>query len=113
MTMTLDASSFEAFKTSAAAAGFDQTLLREWRANAAVDTHTHDFGVEAVVVRGEMWLTHRGRTLHLKAGDRFAVPAGEPHSERYGVEGTDIWVARRNPPSRAATRGAAAEGAPR
>jgi quercetin dioxygenase-like cupin family protein len=43
-----------------------------------------------------MWLTVGGETQHLVPGDRFDIPAGTPHAERYGPQGTTYWVARRN-----------------
>jgi len=43
-----------------------------------------------------MWLTHDGRTLHLRAGDRFELARAVPHAERYGPEGATYWAARRH-----------------
>ena len=48
--------SFEAFQSEALAAGCDEALGREWQPKAVPNAHTHRFGVEAIVVRGEMWL---------------------------------------------------------
>jgi mannose-6-phosphate isomerase-like protein (cupin superfamily) len=92
----MDTSSLPAFRADALAAGFDEVLEREWAPGTVLDTHTHSFDVEAVVVRGEMWLTHGGRTLHLRPGDRFTLAREVPHAERYGPEGAAYWVARRN-----------------
>ena len=61
-----------------------------------LETHTHAFAVEAVVVQGEMWLTVGDETQHLGVGQRFALAHGVPHSERYGSAGATYWVARRN-----------------
>ena len=44
-------------RAEALAAGFDEVLEREWAPDTVVETHTHSFAVEAVVVRGEMWLS--------------------------------------------------------
>jgi len=41
-----------------------------------------------------MWLTVDGVTQHLQPGDRFDLPAGRPHAERYGPQGATYWVAR-------------------
>jgi quercetin dioxygenase-like cupin family protein len=87
---------FADFETQARAAGFDTVLERHWAPNTVIDTHTHDFAVDALVTAGEMWLTHSGQTRHLQPGDRFALDAQVPHSERYGPEGTSFWVARRS-----------------
>jgi quercetin dioxygenase-like cupin family protein len=87
---------FESFKTQAHAQGFDQVLERVWPPSAAVDTHTHPFSISAVIVSGEMWLTVAGHERHLRPGDTFTLDREVPHSERYGTDGTTLWVARRN-----------------
>lgn len=86
---------FESFAATARADGFDEVLERSWAPDAVVDTHTHDFGVRALVVQGEMWLTVGTRTQHLRPGDPFTLDPNVPHDERYGAEGTTYWVARR------------------
>jgi len=88
--------SFEAFAADARARGFDEVLERRWAPGTVLDTHTHDFGVDALVTQGEMWLGCGGTTQHLRAGDRFTLDAAVPHTERYGPEGATYWVARRN-----------------
>jgi len=70
---------------------------RDWPAGAVLETHDHPFAVKAIVVAGEMWLTHGGKTQHLKAGDRFELDEGVPHAERYGTAGVTYWAARRHP----------------
>ena len=69
-------------------AGFDEVLSREWKPGTVLDTHTHPFSVEALVVQGEMWLTCGDETRHLRPGDTFALGFEVPHAERYGAEGT-------------------------
>jgi quercetin dioxygenase-like cupin family protein len=88
---------FTDFERQAQAEGFDEVLVREWAPNTVVDTHTHPFAVKALVVSGELWLTHEGATRHLSAGDRFELGLGVPHAERYGAQGTTFWAARRHP----------------
>ena len=85
---------FELFETEAIAAGCGEALVREWQPNAVLATHTHPFDAEAIVVRGEMWLTTGDRTWHLTPGSTFRLSAGTPHSERYGLEGATFWVGR-------------------
>lgn len=87
---------FEDFKQRSLEAGFDEVLERHWAANTVLDTHTHPFGVRAVVTQGEMWLTCDGHTQHLTVGTTFELENGAPHSERYGAEGATYWVARAN-----------------
>lgn len=88
--------SFAEFEAAARARGFDEVLERQWAADTVLDTHTHAFSVEALVVQGEMWLTCGDRTRHLRPGDRFELARDVPHAERYGTEGATYWVARRN-----------------
>ena len=91
--------SFEAFQSEALAAGCDEALVREWQPNAVLNAHTHPFDVEAIVVRGEMWLTEGDRTWHLTPGGTFRLAAGTLHGERYGQEGATYWVGRRQVPA--------------
>jgi hypothetical protein len=87
---------FDEFKQKSLAAGFDEVLERDWAPNTVLDTHTHPCSVQAVVTRGEMWLTMQGHTLHLLPGSTFALDREVPHDERYGAEGATYWVARKN-----------------
>ncbi|MBL8286869.1 MAG: cupin domain-containing protein [Rubrivivax sp.] len=89
-------SSLDAWRAQMLAAGFDEVLEREWAPHTVVGTHTHPFDAEAVVVRGEMWLTVAGQTRHLGPGGRFSLPRETPHAERYGASGAAYWVARRS-----------------
>lgn len=89
--------SLEAFEAEQRTIGCDEVLERRWKPNTTVGTHTHPFSVRALVVEGEMWLTVGERTKHLRAGDRFELDDGVPHAERYGADGTTLWVARTNP----------------
>ena len=88
--------SFEQFKTTQLAQGFDEVLERPWAPNTVVGIHSHPFSVSALVVQGEMWLTVGDDTRHLQPGDRFTLDRDVPHAERYGTEGATFWVARRN-----------------
>jgi quercetin dioxygenase-like cupin family protein len=94
---TLSASTYDAFRAHPLLRGADEVLERHWAPGQVVEEHTHPFDADAVVSAGEMWLTRAGVTEHLRAGDTFRVPAGTPHSERYGPQGATYWVARRKP----------------
>jgi len=87
--------SFEDFRDEALRCGSDEVLVREWAPDSTAPIHTHPFDAEAVVVRGEMWLTEGARARHLRQGGTFRLSAGVSHSERYGAEGATLWVARR------------------
>ncbi len=90
------ADDFARFAAAAAAAGYEETLVRNWPADAVVAEHTHPFAVRACIVAGEMWLTIDGQTRHLGIGDEFSLPAEAIHAERYGWCGATYWVARRH-----------------
>ena len=86
--------SFDEFERVARGQGADEVLVREWAPNQVVDTHTHPFDANALLVMGEMWLSCGAETQHLLAGDTFALAGGTPHAERYGPLGATYWVAR-------------------
>ncbi|BDU56464.1 AraC family ligand binding domain-containing protein [Limnohabitans sp. TEGF004] len=88
--------SFDEFRQKVLAAGFDEVIEREWEPNTVLETHTHPFGVHAIVTRGEMWLTMNGHTQHLQPGAIFELEPNVPHDERYGAQGAIYWVARKN-----------------
>jgi quercetin dioxygenase-like cupin family protein len=87
---------FEEFAAARRAKGFDEIVERKWAPKVALDSHTHPFAVEALVVQGEMWLTVGNKVRHLTRGERFALDRDVPHAERYGPEGATYWAARRN-----------------
>ena len=88
--------SFDDFKQKSLAAGFDEVIARDWAPHTVLETHTHPFGVRAILTRGEMWLTINGHTQHLVPGSIFELEPNVPHDERYGAEGAAYWVARKN-----------------
>jgi hypothetical protein len=89
---------FQQFEANALAKGYDVVIERKWAADEVVDVHTHPFGVKALVVQGEMWLSFGGITRRFCPGDEFELAAGVAHSERYGPEGATFWAARRFTP---------------
>jgi quercetin dioxygenase-like cupin family protein len=90
------ADSFEAFEAEARRLGFDEVLVREWQPGQVLDTHTHPFAIDALVVRGEFTLGCGGTQRLVRAGEHFELEREVPHSERYGPEGATFWVARRH-----------------
>ena len=84
------------FRSTMLADGYDEVLERLWAAGTVVDTHTHPFEANAIVVKGEMWLGENGVERCLLPGNRFHLQAHVPHTERYGAEGATYWVARRS-----------------
>lgn len=89
--------SYLEFEAAERARGCTEVLSRTWEPGQVLGEHTHPFHARALVVAGEMWLTVAGRTDRLGPGDRFDVPAGTPHAERYGPQGATYWVARTEP----------------
>ena len=94
---TLSGATYDAFRAHPLLQGADEVLERHWSPNQVVEEHSHPFDADAVVTAGDMWLIRADSTQHLRAGDTFSLPAGTPHSERYGPQGATYWVARRHP----------------
>ena len=92
-TLTLD--QFRALMT---AAGYHQVIERQWAPGTVLDTHTHPFEANAIVVQGEMWLSEPGGAeRHLTVGDTFHLGPEIPHTERYWTtQGATYWVARKD-----------------
>lgn len=87
---------FDSFARLSRSEGFDEVIERHWEPLTVLETHTHPFGVKAVVTQGQLWLTVDGITRELQPGDTFTLDRDVPHSERYGPQGATYWVARRN-----------------
>lgn len=92
----MNSMTFDEFHRLKLAQGFDQVLEREWEALFENTQHVHPFDTDALVVRGEFWLTVDGQTRHVQAGDTFTMARGVLHAERYGPEGATFWAARKN-----------------
>lgn len=88
---------FDQFEKQALADGYNEVIERVWQPNEKLEPHTHPYGVHVMVVKGEMWMTCRGETKHVKVGDSFKLNADETHAELYGPQGTTFWVARLHP----------------
>ena len=69
--------SVESFKAAALQEGFDEVIMRTWDPLTVLDTHTHPFGVKALVTQGEMWLTVAGQTVAAGETVRRLSHAGE------------------------------------
>jgi len=94
MEQRMNLPTFEAFERRALADGASSVLERRWAPETVVDTHTHPFRAQVLVVQGELWLTVGQDVRHVQAGDSFDLAAGVPHAERYGSDGATFWVAR-------------------
>ena len=87
---------FEEYCAVQRARGFDEIVERTWAPKVVLDSHTHPFTVEALVVQGEMWLIVGDDVRHLKPGDTFELDREVLHAERYGPAGATYWAARRS-----------------
>jgi mannose-6-phosphate isomerase-like protein (cupin superfamily) len=85
---------FEEFSQTALQSGPGEVLIRDWEPNIELGVHEHPFTVDALVVRGEMWLTVGHKVQHLTVGDTFHLDAQTPHQEKYGPMGATFWVKR-------------------
>ncbi|MEO0317306.1 MAG: hypothetical protein RL404_983 [Pseudomonadota bacterium] len=63
--------------------------------NGALDTHSHPFEANALILEGEITLVAEGKTWHCKAGDTFRLGANIPHTERYGPQGVRYLAGRK------------------
>jgi hypothetical protein len=93
---SFDEAGFVRFDEQAKQLGFDEVLVRRWDPDVFLDTHSHSFAVQVVVVEGKMWLGLNGSDCELGPGSKFALAAQTPHAERYGPDGAVFWVARLN-----------------
>ena len=88
----------EQFGSLMTAAGYHQVIERQWAPGTVLDTHTHPFEANALVVQGRMWLAEAGgHARELTVGDTFHLEPEVPHTERYcAQEGATYWVARKD-----------------
>ena len=57
--------------------------------------HSHPFDVRALMIAGELTLSHDSKTQVCRAGDVFTMAAGCMHEERYGPEGATYLAGRK------------------
>lgn len=87
----------ESFRAEAARRGGAEPVEVVWAPGTVNERHTHDFSASLLVLEGEMTVTTgaAGDAVHrCRAGDRFSLDAGAPHSERVGPAGVRFLVAR-------------------
>ncbi len=73
-----------------------ETLVEVMREpNGSLDTHTHPFEANALILEGEITLVAEGKTTHFKAGDTFRLAANVPHTEHYGPQGVRYLAGRK------------------
>ncbi len=89
--------SFEEYKLNHLAKGCTEVVVRDWAPNLVIEEHSHPFTADALLVKGEMWLTVGEQIQHLRVGQTFHLKANTPHHEKYGSLGATYWVARTSP----------------
>ena len=88
----MDGATFEA---GLRADGYAWPLDRRMEAGEVAHEHTHPFDARVLVLEGAYLLTEGGTTRRYGPGEMFEVPAGVPHTESFGPEGTTYLVGRR------------------
>ena len=84
-----------AWEAALAADGYAGPLDRRMEPGQVVPEHTHPFDARVLVLEGEYRLTQAGTTRSHGPGAAFEVPAGLPHAEAAGTEGSVFLVGRR------------------
>jgi quercetin dioxygenase-like cupin family protein len=78
------------FETKLKVEGYGEIVDREMPASETGAEHTHDFDAYLLVLDGEMTVACNGKPQTFRAGDTFTVPAGTPHTEKYGSGSTGV-----------------------
>ena len=79
--------------------GYLDVQLRDIAAGTHNATHSHPFDVRALMLAGELALTHEGRTQVYRAGEVFIMAAGCEHAEQFGAAPARYLVGRRAVPA--------------
>lgn len=58
--------------------------------------HTHPFDARLLILEGAFTLARGGQSTTYRPGDIFEVPAGQPHAETPGPDGTRYIAGRRH-----------------
>lgn len=92
-----DALSRGSFEARLSQEGYSEPEIRRVQPDVFNDTHSHDFDVLAMVLAGEVTIACNGESRTYRPGDIVEVPAGTPHTERYGPKGYTFMIGRRKP----------------
>jgi quercetin dioxygenase-like cupin family protein len=91
----------ETFEAALRADGYDEVLNRRTEASQVEagqipPEHAHDFDVRILILEGEFVLVRSGEPRRYGPGEVFEVPAGVPHTERFGSSGAAYVAGRRH-----------------
>ena len=87
----------QAFEAALRADGYLDVQLRDIAAGTHNADHSHPFDVRALMLEGELALTHAGATQRYRTGEVFTMAAGCPHAEQFGDTPARYVVGRRVP----------------
>jgi quercetin dioxygenase-like cupin family protein len=91
------------FEKKLAAEGYGEIVDRQVEAGLTGPEHSHEFDALLLVLEGEMTIACNGKPQTFRAGDTCSVPAGTPHTEKYGAGSAGVhYLAGRRHPSPAA-----------
>jgi hypothetical protein len=76
--------------------GYPEPVEVQQPPNGLLDTHTHPFAVQALVIDGYIEITILGKTKKYDVGDVFQLLFEQLHSERYGPQGVRYLASRKN-----------------
>jgi quercetin dioxygenase-like cupin family protein len=83
------------FRQRLAAEGFGTVVLVE-REPGSLDTHTHPFEAQALILDGDITIVTARGEQRCVAGDTFHLAANEPHTESYGPRGVTYLAGRKS-----------------
>jgi quercetin dioxygenase-like cupin family protein len=89
---SMDRSVFEA---ELKADGYTQIEAKALDPRPANAEHAHDYNIRGLVLGGTFVVRQDNRPTTYRAGEVFAVPAGQKHSEEIGSEGARVLVGRK------------------
>jgi quercetin dioxygenase-like cupin family protein len=89
------------FETKLAAEGYSEVVDREMAASETNREHSHEFDALLLILDGEMTVACNGKPMTFRAGDTCTMPAGTPHTEKYGAGTAGVhYLAGRRYPAR-------------
>jgi quercetin dioxygenase-like cupin family protein len=72
------------FEKKLKAEGYTEIFDRQREASEASPQHSHEFDALLLVLEGEMTIACNGKPQTFRAGEVCSVPAGTPHTEKFG-----------------------------
>lgn len=88
----LDTASFEA---KLKADGYTEIERKRYEPRPANGEHGHHFSVRGLILDGQFIVTLEGVERTYRAGEVFAVEAGQMHFEAVGSDGVELLVGRK------------------